>query len=149
VCFLRRKSPTAHCILHVAEQHIRMEPWRVNREDYATDDKRHLSSVSLAASGFLGPEVRTRFFVFILLVMMTGAAQPRSDSPCISLKIIRLSATIISDMVCTVATARDVAVRSALSACLCRLLATGEVPYPVDHTVRAGSFSPQIADNRR
>lgn len=37
VCFLRRKSLIAQCILHlVVEQHIRIEPGRVNREDYAT-----------------------------------------------------------------------------------------------------------------
>jgi hypothetical protein len=63
VRFLRRKSLTAQCILHVVEQHIRIEPGRVNREDDATDDKCQLSSVSLAASGFLGPEVRTLFFL--------------------------------------------------------------------------------------
>jgi len=57
VRFLRRKSLTAQCILHVVEQHFRMEPERVNREDYATDEKCQLSSVSLAASGFLGPEL--------------------------------------------------------------------------------------------
>jgi hypothetical protein len=39
VRFLRRKSLTAHCIFRVVEQHIRIEPGRVNREDYATGDK--------------------------------------------------------------------------------------------------------------
>jgi hypothetical protein len=45
----------------------------VNREDKATDDKCQLSSVSLAASGFLDLEVRKLFFIFGLLWMMTGA----------------------------------------------------------------------------
>jgi len=64
VRFLRRKS----LILHVVEQHIRIEPGRVNREDYTTDDKCQLSSVSLVASGFQGPKVCTTYFHLQALV---------------------------------------------------------------------------------
>lgn len=87
-----------------------------------------MSTVSLAVSGFLGPEVPTLFFIFILLWKMTGAAQPGSDSPCTSTMVMRLSAMIKSDMVCIVSSARDVAVRLELSAFLCSLVATDAAP---------------------
>jgi len=69
VRFLRRKSFTAQCILHVVEQHIGTEPGRVNREDFATDDKCQLSSVSLAASVFQGPKMCTPYFHLQTLVV--------------------------------------------------------------------------------
>jgi len=107
----------------------------VNREDYATDDKCQLSSVSLAASGFLGPGVRTLFFfIFRHLWMMTGAAQPRSDSPCTSSMVMCLSVMFESDVVCIVSSASDVTVRPELSDFLCSLVATGAAPYPAKHT---------------
>ena len=48
--------------------------------------------------------------------------------------VMRLSAMIKSDMVCTVSSACYVEVRPELSAFLCSLLATGAAPYPAKHT---------------
>jgi hypothetical protein len=55
------------------------------------------------------PRCALLFFIFIQLGMMTGAAQPKSDSHCSLPKVVRLSAIIKSGMIFTVTSARDVA----------------------------------------